>query len=281
MDDKKGIDDLQVEVMKEIAKDVYNDLGKPIAKPTGELVGLVPRAIKAALAPVEIWTLKREYNVAEAQKLLEKKLENVSPDMIESPEPYIAIPAIQYISYCMDNEELRNMYASLLANSMNKEMKKGVHPSYLEVIKQLSPDEAKLLKMISLNPYIATIRLRAENKDRYGIDIIQNFSDICKDVGCEYPLNVSVYFDNLERLGLVRKSQPLSKLSDEKEYNRLKNLSYILQQKKEIESRQDGYNTAYMIEGYIALTDYGKQFCDVCVIDHRIIKFQIKNDEDF
>lgn len=54
MDDKKGIDDLQVEVMKEIAKDVYNDLGKPIAKPTGELVGLVPRAIKAALAPVEM-----------------------------------------------------------------------------------------------------------------------------------------------------------------------------------------------------------------------------------
>ena len=48
MDDKKGIDDLQVEVMKEIAKDVYNDLGRPIAKPTGELVGLVPRAIKAA-----------------------------------------------------------------------------------------------------------------------------------------------------------------------------------------------------------------------------------------
>ena len=92
---------------------------------------------------------------------------------------------------------------------------------------------------------------------------------------------MSVYFDNLERLGLVRKSQPLSKLSDEKEYNRLKNLSYILQQKKEIESRQDGYTTAYIVEGFIALTDYGKQFCDVCVIDHRTITFQIKDDEDF
>lgn len=281
MDDKKGIDDLQVEVMKEIAKDVYNDLGRPIAKPTGELLGLVPRAIKAALAPVEIWTLKRDYNVAEARKLLEKKLENVSPDMIESPEPYIAIPAIQYISYCMDNEELRNMYASLLANSMNKEMKKGVHPSYLEIIKQLSPDEAKMLAVIAYNPYIATIRLRAVNKNGSGKDIIQNYSDICEDAGCEYPLNVSVYFDNLERLGLVRKSSPMSKLTNEKQYDRLKNHSYILQQKKEIEDRQDGYNTAYMIEGYMAVTDYGKQFCDVCVIDHRIIKFQIKDDEDF
>ena len=78
--------------------------------------------------------------------MLELKLEKVSPELIEAPEPYIAVPAVQYISYCMNNEELRNMYANLLANSMNKVVKDGVHPGFVEIIKQLSPDEAKFLK---------------------------------------------------------------------------------------------------------------------------------------
>lgn len=34
-----------LEVAKEIAKDIYTDGGKSVVKPTGELIGLVPRAI--------------------------------------------------------------------------------------------------------------------------------------------------------------------------------------------------------------------------------------------
>ena len=134
---EKEILDVTTEVAKEIAKNVYNDAGKPVAKPTGELVGLIPRAIKAALSPLEKWILQREYNVAETKKLLEEKLQNTPPELIESPAPHIAVPAMQYISYCMDNEELREMYANLLANSMNKVVKDGVHPGFVEIIKQL------------------------------------------------------------------------------------------------------------------------------------------------
>lgn len=62
--------DKAVDIAKEIAKDVYTDGGRPVVKPTGELLGLIPRAIKAALAPAEKWILQREYNIAETQKLL-------------------------------------------------------------------------------------------------------------------------------------------------------------------------------------------------------------------
>ena len=48
----------ELDVKKELAKDVYGDGGKPIVKATGELVALVPRAIKAALASVEKWILQ-------------------------------------------------------------------------------------------------------------------------------------------------------------------------------------------------------------------------------
>ena len=41
------------EVIKEISKDVYEDIISLVAKPTGAVLGLIPRAIKAALSPLE------------------------------------------------------------------------------------------------------------------------------------------------------------------------------------------------------------------------------------
>lgn len=92
--ERNAVDSSNIEIVKELAKDIYNDAGKQIVKPTGELIGLVPRAIKAALAPLEKWTLQREYNIAETKKLLEEKLKNVPPEQIEAPEAFIAVPAL-------------------------------------------------------------------------------------------------------------------------------------------------------------------------------------------
>ena len=70
MDEQTG--EIIKEVGKEIAKDMYDDVGKPVLNPTGQTVGLIPRAIKAALLPIEKWILTREYNLKETEKILEK-----------------------------------------------------------------------------------------------------------------------------------------------------------------------------------------------------------------
>lgn len=263
------------EVAKEVAKDVYADAGKPIMKPAGELVGLIPRAIKAALEPVEKWVLQREYNVAETKKLLEEKLSNTSPELIESPEPYIAVPALQYISYCMDNNELRDMYANLLANSMNKIVKNGVHPGFVEIIKQLSPDEAKVLRHLAVRKVIPTVTLRYENEKRSGIDVIRNFSNVGEIVKCEYPFEISKYLDNMIRLGLVKDSG-LSSLTDKSRYDNLKTHPHIQEYLEEETILQTGYNTPVFKEGFMTLTDYGKSFCEICLTPINVITVEIK-----
>ena len=199
---------------KEIVKEVYSDVAKPVTQPTGEIMGLVPRAVKAALAPLEKWILQKEYNIAETKKLLEEKLKNVKPENIEPPEAHVAVPALQYLSYCMDNEELRDMYANLLANSMNSVVKKGVHPGFVEIIKQLSPDEAKVMKYFSTQNTVPTITVRYQLKSGGGIDIVKNFSDVGEKTGCERPLDINMYFDNLIRLGLLKSSAGISSLTN-------------------------------------------------------------------
>ena len=263
---EKEMLDITVETTKEVAKEVYSDVGKPVAKPTGELLGLIPRAIKAALAPLEKWILQREYNVAETKKLLEEKLQAVPLDLIETPEPHIAIPAMQYISYCMDNEELRNMYANLLANSMNKVVKNGVHPGFVEIIKQLSPDEAKILKHMNITQNnLPTISLRYEKKDGGGIYIMKNFSNIGELSGCENPYEVNKYFDNMVRLGLLENAGCLASLTNKTLYEPLKNHTQIVSRATEQNAKAMGYDKYTFEESFVCLTDFGKSFCSICL----------------
>lgn len=266
--DEKSLDMIK-DVAKEVAKDVYADAGKPIAKPTGELLGLVPRAIKAALEPVEKWVLQREYNVAETKLLLEKKLENVQPELIEAPEPFIAVPALQYISYCMDNEELRDMYANLLANSMNSVVKNGVHPSYVEIIKQLSPDEAKILKYLYSNSLVPIIGIRAYKQTGKSVLAVPLFTDITEICGCENINGYEAYIDNLTRLGLVNIPDDES-LSDKSLYDSLKTHPQIVSIKKRIDDNPQVSKTDFY-EAHIALTAFGKSFCNICLGKQKII----------
>lgn len=257
--------DNNLDFAKEIVKDVYADGGKPIVKPTGELVGLVPRAIKAALAPLEKWVLQREYNIEETKKLLEDKLKNIPPEAIESPEAHIAVPAIQYISYCMDNAELRDMYANLLASSMNKVIKSGVHPGFVEIIKQLCPDEAKILRFMSTHYRIPVVTLQYQTEDGGSIDAVNNFSNVGELAQCEQPLKADEYFDNLIRLGLLRKSPRFSVLTNKELYKELENHSVLQSWLNPEMIKSRGFKKSNFEEGYMELTEYGKVFCEICV----------------
>ena len=255
------------EASKSIAKDAYQDTGKPVLKPTGELLGLIPRTIKAVLLPLEKWVVGREYNLAETQKLLQQKLENIPPEQIVSPEAHIAVPAIRYISYCMDNDELRNMYANLLAKSMSSVMKNDVHPAFVEIIKQLCPDEAKIMKEVYKWYSIPTLSIRKEKQSHEGIDIISNFSNIGYIASCEHPSEVIKYFNNLIRLGLIEKAPVFSELTNKNLYEELINHPFIKGVLSKINLDNEFISIAYK-KSYITITDFGKGFCSICLDDN-------------
>ena len=255
--------DLTKEVAIGLAKDVYADAGRPVAKPTGELVGLVPRAIRAALAPVEKWILQREYNMAETKKLLEEKLQNTPPELIQPPEPHIAVPALQYISYCMDNEELRDMYASLLANSMNSAVKNGVHPAFVEIVKQLSPDEAKVLRHIYYHDYYPILGLRTHKNDGRRLVALPILSNVAEVSGCENIHGDEGIINNLCRLGLVTIPEGEC-LIDKALYEPLKTNPFILEVKRILE-KDPNFTKIDFVERFIKLTVFGNHFCSICI----------------
>ena len=113
------------------APTLYEDVLQSTTQESGKTLALIPRAINAALVPLRQWIAEREYKIAETEKLLAQKLEHVGEEKIVTPEAYVAVPAIQAISYSMDSVELRNLYANLLAKSMNSDTKDSVLPSFV------------------------------------------------------------------------------------------------------------------------------------------------------
>lgn len=163
---------------------------------------LVVRAIHAALSPLEKWVLQKEYNLAETKKLLEEKLKNTPADNIITPPSYVAVPALQSIAYCMDDAQLRDMYAELLAHAMNAETVNNVHPTFVEIIKQMSPFDAlvfkKLIKTL-VQPCISIKYMNKKTSASYPVQDIVAFSDLN-----EFPLvSTQIALENLERLRLI------------------------------------------------------------------------------
>ena len=243
---------------------IYDDGISPTVQECGKGLALIPRTVSAALAPLRIWIAKKEYNVAEVEKLLAIKLETVSTDSIVSPEAYIGVPAIQAISYCMDSEELRNLYANLLATSMIQDKRNNAHPSFIEVIKQLSSDEAKLLNKIATggNEYPLIDVNLVDSDSSYEVKE-KNFTLLADGV-CDYPENVQEYIDNLSRLKIIDVLEDISLVNNEayiplENSDRIKSMVELpIKDKKWVIHRK-----------LFVITKYGQRFIDTCVREVR------------
>lgn len=187
-----------------VVPELYEDGLQSTVQESGKTIALVPKAINAALVPLRKWIAKQEYSLQETDKLLAEKLKNIPVEKITTPEGYVGVPALQAIAYSMDSEELRELYANLLASAMDTDMKDKAHPSFVELIKQMSPNDAIVFKIIYEAPVAPVVDLciRAEPKDGDRGGDFEHVFNITWIKNIPYE-KVLISLDNLLRLGLI------------------------------------------------------------------------------
>lgn len=232
---------------------------QPTVQGVGKVISRIPRAINAAFSALDKWILNKEYNVNETKQLLAQKLEKVDPKKIITPEIYVAVPAIQAISYSMNSEELRNLYANLLAKAMNSDTKDLVHPSFVEIIKQMSPNDAVIFRKLMKRRANPIVDLVLETRENGSFIIQTNISDFdMKNVK-----NTCISIDNLIKHGLI--SSPSGRYySDSKLYDKILLSDYFLEQKQQYSTIPKEYKFNYK-KGMIIKTNLGISFYNVCV----------------
>ena len=184
--------------------DAVNDYVEPkTKKELCKTVYTLSKTINVALIPLSLLIWGYEKIEKTINNDLEKKLKNIPEEDIVTPDPRVAGPLIESLKYTAQEDELREMYTNLLASSMNKKKNSDVHPSFVEIIKQLLPDEAKLIKEISNfnNGTHGLLGIRVLAKNGKGGTI--HVSKFCKFYDSKLIQNkfkIPLYLENLEML---------------------------------------------------------------------------------
>ena len=196
---------------------IYDDLLHPSFEAAGIIASLPIRALRVKLAPYEKWIVSAEKNIPLIAESVSENIANADPQNIVTPEAYIAVPALQGISYCMDNDELRSLYAKLLASAMQIDKKDFVLPAFSEIIKQMSPIDAFVMQLIHPNDVFPIVDAFYQKPTKglfanlpdfrfpsKGLKIFENLSIMLDDTHTRQEISISL--ENLSRLGLIQSS---------------------------------------------------------------------------
>jgi len=241
---------------------IYNDAVQPAAQEIGKSLATVTKTINIALAPVSalVWGYEkiRDYVL----ERVTEKLKDIPEEKIVTPDPAIVGPSLEALRYAGKDVNLRELYASLIATAMDADKIKTAHPGFVEIIKNLSSDEALLMQFFSRYDRHTLLDVKMTMKDGVGeFDLLRNVSLIGIKSKISNASLTSNYIDNLCRLGLIE--IPAGRhLMNEKLYDEIKELELIKMEAEQIE-KIDG--KIIYAKKHTAITDFGRQFCNACI----------------
>ncbi|HET6432358.1 DUF4393 domain-containing protein [Dyella sp.] len=242
---------------------VYQDVAQPAAQEVGRALQTVAKTVHIALAPVSalVWGYDqiREFVATKVSE----RLKTVPPENIVPPKPNVAGPALEALRYTGHEGSLSDLYANLLASSMNKDTAQGAHPAFVDIIKQLTSDEAKLLKLFSLNRPLALISLGIQMSGQQGMrNVVEHYSTLGQEAGCEFPDMTPSYINNLCRLGIAEVPE-FDHYTAQEVYDPLESSSFIAGLKQQIEAAPN--QKAKITKKMVRITALGKQFMRTCL----------------
>jgi hypothetical protein len=176
------------------AADAFGREVEPLGKEAGAVVLKVGRLLVSGLDGT-VYGIGQVANWM--RDAVAKRLSQIPPDRIVEPNPRIAVPATQALVYSMGDAFIREMYANLLAADMNADKKKTVHPGFVEIIKEMTPAEAKAMQLLHRQPHFEYI-VKAPKQDKW-----MELAELMHEgvgVGMK---ECAIGLSNLQRLGLV------------------------------------------------------------------------------
>jgi len=136
-------------------------------------------------------SFKKEFN---------EKIEAIPKENLIKPRKEIITPIMNDLPIYGSNEEIRSMYSNLLASAMDKNLFSSTRPSFVQMIKEMSPIDAVIFKSLNNSGAAANIVLMSDDKGQY----LAGFQNVLILPKSSYTLEeIAASIDNLTRLNLV------------------------------------------------------------------------------
>ena len=209
--------------------------------------------------------IKHQKNIEDFKKQLYEDASKIPEDNLIPPKESIVGPALEASKYYFDEEEIRDMFEKLITNSMDNRKTTKVHPSFTEIIKQLSPLDAQNLKLFQEEQVLPIVEYRIQREGGYNV--------VKTNVFLENPEVQEIDIQamsvaSLERVGLVSIAYGVY-LANNVLYEKYENNPFYLSLVNAIKSLSieptAKVKSAKVEKGEIKLTPLGQSFIDVCL----------------
>lgn len=243
--------------------EIYGDLAKPGVKQAGRALETVIGLGNTVLWPIA-WANERSRIALEKNlEKYRKEMEGVAEDKVVGVAPEIGVPIAEKLTYVTD-DRLTNLYVKLLATASNQDTLENAHPSFINVINNLSPDEARLLEYFVSNNSMPFVIGKAVSPANSGhIPITAPIVPVKALEGLAFPMNMDAYLSNLGGLGLIEVRDD-QWLSDDTIY-----VPLIDRHKVALESlitTRPAYSGRKLdfTKGTVKCTSFGRKFISAC-----------------
>lgn len=249
------------ECVDNTAKNLADKPSQAIGQTIADLWGLVLGSRVAFAA--EKKKVKYAHDLEEFRKSLERNTNAIPEDKYVEPSMQIAAQALVDSQYCIESNELRDIFANLIARSMHADYSGKIHPSFSKIAQQLSPLDAQMLCILRNRHNgngIAVVNYIRKHDQQSG------YSILAENIPADMPPNCTPYaaalsLVSLVRLGLVDIPAD-AHFVDEERYSIFEQTPLYV----ELNHQAIFFGFKLDMQKYIArLTVLGKEFVSVCL----------------
>lgn len=295
--------------MKEIEKffdkvpidKVYEDLFQPGLKKAGEALATVLDISNTILLPLKLINEKSKLIFIDNMKRYQQKLDKINEKNLTQVPDYVGLPILDRLTY-LTEYNISEAFINILAQASNDETLKHVHPSFINVLNDLSSDEAKILfdlndqieipfidiyiikeieeiKKPSFGPKQIITKSELQQEIAYSLQdrkttpirMAWNLTGLEKKTNLNFPENIDLYLYNLEKHNIIEFDRDRYLSSFNSQYEELKKMykDEIERITNIIEELKSDPQNKYLLELQIRyckleFTEYGKIFLKVC-----------------
>lgn len=259
----------------ETPNNLYKDALHPGVQEMGTALQTITKTFNTLLLPLRALNDTVEIKYKKFITELSTKSESIPKENLRTPELATIGPALTDLAFSLDEESIRDMYMNLLLQSMDNRIKQPNLRAFTQIIKQLSPFEARLIKLIySANDTqpVARIRLSCLPSLRFTGQRIIGFSfatlitNLQLDDATEDTIDLCL--KNLLRLGLIElhtrqtviNPDAYNFIESSQTYQEAASLLHTVNKKTGEE-----YNQIDIEHFSFFLSSFGKSFCDICI----------------
>ena len=246
-----------------LLKEIYIDALKPGVSQVGKALETVLGLGNTILLPLYLLNERARLIVKKNLETYRETLKDFPEAEIVAVSPEVGVPIVEKLSYVSD-DELSNLYITLLSKASTAPTAGLAHPSFVHIINSLCPDEAVLLKVIRARRVLPFVTTTLKKPDR----TFHVVKDICTEVEDEIQFtfvdNFEAYLSNLTGHGIITIRRDVH-VGDRAVYEKLEgSLRQQAEEREWYKTRPKDW-TLDFLKGKIEITPFGHLFLEACL----------------